>query len=478
MKRALVLAALLLLAAPVAFMAAVRQVDSRKENIVITESTLYGNPEAAAGLRLKMAFQWDGRLLWDTSYAVGSGETENRFTYSDQRVDWRQSVSEIIYMDFVVNWGTAGTNGRSGPFDPENAPLSEVVRAVMERTKPGERRTETVFLREYYEYYPLFWQLDNDNYNVHYDSRSALTGDADDFTDFYSIPVSDKEILRVTLEKDEAGDVIDVQCVQLSGLGIMNRDAFGSQGAYHAYVLYGSVNVDYQEESIRTGNYIEGIWPEPGENYGIYYYPYTNGANCDQTADLTIDPEQGRKVCDLKPGINLMDMELSETEDRLYLVTKEGQGCYLSAYDVEETGLILRQKLFVRSEAEEQEAPYWCRLEVHEEGTLMVWQDGSFAFAVLRGEEMKLWCLEQESVLGPLFSDNNWWDFDGERLAIASYADAEKSQITLAVCTEDGLVYQGLCGHSMNMYPEEDEPYSLYRQSLSQSMKLRNLEWE
>ena len=85
----------------------------------------------------------------------------------------------------------------------------------------------------------------------------------------------------------------------------------------------------------------------------------------------------------------------------------------------------------------------------------MVWQDGSFVFMVCQNEELKLWRLEQEPVLGSLYLNENVWDFDGERLAFASFADTGSVSVSLTVYTKDGLAYHGICQHSGGMSPSD-----------------------
>ena len=73
MKRALLLAVVLFLMAPAVYVAAGRLMDSQKEDIIVTESTHYGDVQAAEGLYLEMQVidnRNDGHLNWDISYPL------------------------------------------------------------------------------------------------------------------------------------------------------------------------------------------------------------------------------------------------------------------------------------------------------------------------------------------------------------------------------------------------------------------------
>lgn len=435
MKKALCLAMILLITGPVMFVAGGFWVNSENDNVVITTTTLYGDPEEAVGLRLRLASQWQDQLIWDTEYTLGSGETVSSFVFSSWGEDWPQAAVAEITADCIVHWGTVGVgsgdnySGKSA-FDLEKSYLSRAVKAVMNRTEPGERRTETLLLRDYYEYYPLQFHLQRylpDGYSLevyYYESEGY-------FTDYFQVPVGD-DIEQIVLEKDFSGEVIDVQCKGLSGASFQNVYAFGEDGCYHAFYLE-----KWGDEEME----------EPGETFGIYYYPYIE--EWGHSGRLTVDPEQARIVSSLESGIELVDMALSENQDRLYLVTNEENVYYLNVYEADKDSLALSQKIPVRPDLTEREGEYepqWAQLSVQENGVLLVWQDGSFVFADSKGDEMEAWEPKQfPSIQNFVFSSENVWSFDGQRLALASYVDWNSTSVNLAVYTRAGLAWYGIC---------------------------------
>lgn len=490
MKRALVLAVILLLAAPAAYVTAGRQVDSQKEDIVIIESTFYGDVQAAEGLYLEILSTDSpsvGRLLWDISYPLGSGKPRSTFSYSLRGGTIHSSQTNQINMQIPGSWGTIQTNVPSYPFHPQNHSMAEVVKAVMERTGAGERRTETVRLADYYEYYPLFFELksyspvipdssagskplhvyyDDDIFSPFFDERyfDNVSDDQGYFTDFFRIPVSEESTYSITLEMGEEGGVIDCQVSFLTGPTIENLGAFGREGVYHAWYLTPSENwYQMSTEGKFSAAHTEADWVDIeagdlGENYGIFYYPYVESpVGYRFMANLTIDPTQAVKVCDLEPGIQLADMALNESEDRLYLATVEGEDTYLRVYEVTGSELKLIQELpvFTPSASEVQETSTDLQLSVKEEGVLFTWHDGSFALAICEDKEMALWCPRQETALEPVyFRYENFWDFDGERLALASFVYGQEDCMNLAVYTKEGLAWYGLCEMEKDMEEE------------------------
>lgn len=435
MKKALCLALILLIAGPVMFVAGGLWVDSEKDNVVITTTTLYGNPEEAAGIRLRMVSQWQDQLIWDTEYAVDTDESVSSFTFSSWGEDWPHTEAAEITVDCIVHWGTVGVGpgdhySSKSAFDLEKMYLARAVKAVMDRTDPGERRTETVLLRDYYGYYPLQFHLErhlSDGYtpDVYYYESEGY------FTEFFQVPVGD-DIEQIVLEKDSTGEVIDVQCKGLSGSSFQNVYAFGEEGCYHAFYLE-----KWEDEEME----------EPGETFGIYYYPYIE--EWGHSGRLTIDPEQARIVSSLEAGIELVDMALNENQDRLYLVTKEDNVYYLNVYETDKDSLALSQKIPVRPDLTERYdgyEPWWAQMSVHENGVLLVWQDGSFVFAAREGNKMEVWEPEQfPSIQSFVFPSENVWSYDGQRLALASFADWSSTSVNVAVYTKEGLSWHGIC---------------------------------
>ena len=431
MKKSFFIAAVMLVLGAAFFVLAVYLVNGQSEGVVITENTLYGDPETAAGLKFRVTSQWQDYLVWDTAYDVESGKSESEFSFYPYEKNWQELPYDSVELWVSLNWGMARTNGRSSRFDPEGGSLPEVVRAVMERTAPGERRTEKVRLSDYYEYYPLRFYVRSSDLNIYYDDNDNF------YTDFFRVPVPDWLTLEIVLEKDETGDVIALECNSEYSVNFFGGSAFGQEGCYFTYY----------PEYLEDVN--ENVTEESGADYGIYYVPYLTGKYSN-----SIDQEQTRLLCGLPSGVITVHMALNEDLGELYLVTMEEQNYYLNVYQIEQEKLIRKQKIFVRSvsgEPGEEGNPYWNQMSVHDEGVLMVWRDGIFAFVAHGEEGMELWCLEQYPGNEIVFPYEHVWAFDGRRLAVASLADWESMNVELAVFQDEGLAWYGVCGHSGNV---------------------------
>lgn len=434
MKKSFCVAAALLILGVASFVSALHLVDRQREGVVITENTLYGDPDAAAGLKLRVTSQWQDYLVWDTVYNVGSGETESDFSFYAYEKKWQEPGSGRVELWMPLNWGMSRTSSPSSRFNPEGSFLPEVIKAVMERTASGESHREMVRLCDYYEYYPLRFSVDHSGLNIHYSDD-----DVKFYPDFFHVPVPEWLTLEIVLEKDETGDVVALECnseYKVEFFGVSS--AFGQEGCYFSYYIE-------DESGIGTA--------ETGADYGIYFVPYLKGAYSN-----SIDPEQTRMLCGLPSGLVTVHMDLNEDLGELYLVTMEEQDYYLNVYQIEQEKLIQKQKILVRSvsgEPGEEGHPYWYQMSVHDEGVLMVWRDGTFAFVARGEEEMELWCMERHPGGEIIFPFEHVWAFDGQRLAIASLADWESLNVELAVFQNGELSWYGVCEHSGNVGNEQ-----------------------
>lgn len=468
MKKALCLAVILLLTGPVAFLAAGLWVNGQKNDVTVTETIFYGDPEAAAGAQVRITSQWEGHLIWDTAYTVGNGVAESSFRFSSMGETWKRPGADAVDINFYMNWGMVYTDGPSRvDFDPDRYPLSRALRSVMERTAPGEKRTETVRLKDFYDYCPLNVHFNNQALDVYY---SKDYSEDVSFTEFLRIPIGDVAV-EITMEKNQDSQVVDLQCKSQDELELVNCAAFGREGCYHTYYV---------------DDWRNGKVGDPGENYGIYYFPYVETE--DSRSGLTINSEQARLIYGLKPGIYTVEMGLNEAQGELYLVTKEEQEFYLSVFDAQGDDLSLKQKLMLRSvagEPGEKDNPYWSQLSVQDNGVLMIWRDGSFVFAARQGKEFINWGLEyhpsalhtnaaaqdlETKIQGemalregevPVSQENltfpveNVWAFDGKRLAIVSFVDWRSLSVDLTVYTEKGLAWYGVCEHSGDIFKQQ-----------------------
>ncbi len=438
-------------------------INREKERVVITETAVFGDSRAAEGITLQYATHWQGKLLWNTAYAVGSGKgAESRFTFVSSGRTWESPGVESVECYGASGWGIGGNKIHME--DLSRIHLPEAVKEVASRTAPGEKRTERIDLSDYYEYEPLSFFFQSGPKNVYY-SEGDEPEEADSYplSEYFAIPVEENTMLELTVEKDGQGNCIQIDChdTEESGLWVNCRYAFGEEGCFLAYCC----------ERKSGGPSVSG------ERYGIFYLPYVESA-----VRRTLDPRRIQKLCDLPGTVEPVEMELDEERGILYLVSLEDEIYSLSIYRMEDGKLLPVQDLPVFSlraaeekyaaEGYEERYPYWAGMWPEEAGVLLTWRDGFFAFVAeeagryslfcqdmfpdcIRSDEGAMFDREQEC----LFPFEPVCAFDGERLALAALNEGWNGiNASLAVYGEEGLRYYGFYDNSGSR--ESGEAYS------------------
>jgi len=428
-------------------------VDSQRESVVITEEVISGDPKAAEGITVEFLTHWDALALWNTQYTIGTGETVTEFAFEGDGVSWPKQESAYFDFNIPVNFGTAVALGESTYYekgvDLEGMWIPEVLHAVAERAKPGESYTEIVSLAEYYEYYPLELSVLSGEHDMSFYSNGV-----DYFSEFFHIKVPADEKISVTIGKNKAGLVTDVDCNsgwegadgwQEDGLSINTAYAFGEEACFFTYAC----------TRFDTGEHVDAE-----ENRGIFYTPYV-----EDNRRFTIS-KRIEKVCDIPEDIVPAEMLWDEEQGELYLVAKAEDAYRLYIYSVTRNSVVLKQELTVLHR--EDELPYYREMTLEKGGILLKWADGFFSFVAEAYDGYELWCsdvfvadvkyLEDIMVMGNHPIDVGWevpvmdyehaLMFDGERLVLAAYDSWDGVNVTLAVYNQTEQLYCGRYHHS------------------------------
>ncbi len=459
MKRSLLLGLFFICTALFSVFLAIEKVDRGKEDIVIVQEVLAGDPEAAAGVTLRIPSHWDGHLLWDTEYTVGSGNgAKSKFSYSHRQTDWYLPVNVSAALDFqhASRFGSACTD-TGGYWSMENwetEPYGDILQEAVRQTAPGETYEVSIEIKDYYVNYPLVFWLEGHS-TMYVDMYDEACGY---LTEYFHIPTAGDR-LELTVEKEPKGETFSFEGSVAYGNGtivIADSSAEGDHGIYYAYCLEDALTRE---------------WVDRGQNQGIFYFPFPSAGDGIWHVDLT----EVRKECELPEGAVPLEMKRDEGSRRLYLAVREKEGYSLCIYQEEEDGLALAQKIGVNREnlsgnfsylkeiednkdCGEDDAygplPYFCGMFLTEGGVLLTWSDGSFSFAAEEEGRYERWCdgmfpAGQEGDYGKIaFPWKNVCVFDGERLVLAAYERRESLNVVLAVYGQEGQRYGGLYRHS------------------------------
>jgi len=225
-----ILAALLaLFVLSTAVLAAGHTATTKKQtDIHITETTVRGDPSAAEGLELQITANYDRYLYWQTSYAAGAGPTcETDFRFYNSRQNRSRGMTETLDIQTAsLNYGIGG-NGIDLEEWENN---QEVGRQTMmlkpaidtaSRTSASETRTELLNLRDYYDLFKVQIEVHLSGAIKRDDSwKSAIAS-------YFRFPVPEDLQVSVTVTKDEAGNITDVNVEEVKGEDIYQAYASG-----------------------------------------------------------------------------------------------------------------------------------------------------------------------------------------------------------------------------------------------------------
>ena len=224
MKRTLILLLALLLAAAGLLTAGTVYLTDREDAIELTHTLIAGDPAAAAGITLTLPTgDQQGRTCWETTVDLGTEELapETKFTFypNGRHVQAQAKPSVEIYtgstsfgMSSNSNIDFAEYTGE-GEMDPgramENSMMVLPAADIAERTENGETRTETLRLADYYTYYPITVEMHLPN-ALGYSRVYATWEECQALTDYFRMEVPEDLMVEVSVTKDEAGNVINI----------------------------------------------------------------------------------------------------------------------------------------------------------------------------------------------------------------------------------------------------------------------------
>lgn len=257
MKKRLILYVALVLIAVVGLSSAALAGFLIQDDITIEAHTLSGDVSAAEGLTLTVYAQRNGNLTWDTTFpATAASQAVTDFTYHLDGI----SSSDGVYLDF----STASLNGTTSTtlenlMEERNRWsdfLIEPIQKLARELAPGEEKTETVTVADYWEIYPLTLYLNLPNDSTYYDE-----GETSFLTNYFHIPVPAELTVDIAVSLDEDGE-----CVQATinptgeeSYGFCSADLVTEQGIYLGlYSCEPGETVDF--------SHIQG-------GYGIYRIP-------------------------------------------------------------------------------------------------------------------------------------------------------------------------------------------------------------
>lgn len=184
-------------------------VNGARDRMDIRETVITGDPAAAAGLAVTYRTRdQEGRLLWETTYTPGGAErAETDFRFSAEGEQRSYYGRDIVSLEQASGNFSAGGVSIPGQEDERNYQrnyYSDLLLLpawdVASRTPVGEERTETIRLADYYDYYPLSFNIqsvDNPGLNAHLNSDEYVQ-----LKEYFRVAVDEAALRTVTVIRD------------------------------------------------------------------------------------------------------------------------------------------------------------------------------------------------------------------------------------------------------------------------------------
>lgn len=450
MRKSLVTFILLLVLAGYALNHANCLVNGGKDAVVIDEIVLFGEKSAASGVEVNFTTHCDYHLFWDTRYVIGEDPvTDTSFTFS-QRPRLPQQA-EFFHIYLSNPFGDYGWEMSEGNRDLRSEKLYPPVQDVASRTNPGEEHTEILYIKDYYDYYPLTvnFFVPPTGFGVDVETHRI-------FDDFFKIPVYPGDSVAITVEKDKAGNIRSVGYRPVKGGA--GYEKYSSDATYmlsspETIVGFetGSVMIDTRcfftlSPQTPSGELLDTSLIPGG--YGIYSFPLSidlGGNLVLKEADLqtvfSVDAERAK----------IAGLELNVDKTQILLVTIQDGMYVLTVIDVSTMKELQQIQIMPAAVA----GSFW-RMHVYDDFLVMQFGESSLALLEITetGEYFRKFIGDygHTQELHHTFGGPLGMAYDGQRLAVGGVKDGlgYNCDFYVAVFDDSGLVFVGHYEHSQD----------------------------
>lgn len=307
MKRAVALLLTLTLLGAAGIVCADRAVGASAEAVEMRETVLSGDRAAAEGVEVFFPEKCDGHLFWNTTLSVGAEDMAAKSDFRFSR-KWKH-VGRISWPDTVLTLGVSDII--MGESTNEGHELYTLISDVASRAvSGGGEYSESVRLRDYYEYMPLYvsvgqiWLSDEQRVDEEAFERQLR--------ELFEIPVPEDYYLNVSVERDTGGGLVywsvyprDERVMQLD-----YETESTTQGCWFA------AHLSYEGgEAVCAG--ADKLWFRPAES--------ASGEYAGRAGELI-------HVMDIAPDEQVQRLE-TDAVGRLLMLTKKGGAYYLRIID-------------------------------------------------------------------------------------------------------------------------------------------------
>ncbi len=416
-------------------------VNQNKDTVTITEEVQYGDVTLADGFVVDLKVQYDDHLLWNTTYEKNSGEkTNTEFRFLAQELVW---AFEYRGDPVAINVSFDSNLDISSPIESLSG-LAKAYREIYEQMQPGTEVCKRVFVKDYYEYYPLFIRLELPNNDIWMDERWLSDGSGfvngeqelyEKFSEFFRIPVEECDSIEVVVDRDQSNGMMTQSSssdyLQMYSNGVVTEDG----------MCYFTLNNKTSDGRVMDSSLIPG-------GYGMYSFRFGKPGTYSKSG---VDIDSLKMAHALDEQITILHLSLNKEQTKLLLFTEEAEEYYFSIIDRDT--MELSRKFKLESWGEICEYDDFLVVSGEYVSLFAVTEDGGYEqrFAI-SAEHPELQALRK---LSPEAS----MDYNGEHLIVANWIVEEdynwmrSCNFYIMICGPEGLGYYGIYKNSLAVNP-------------------------
>ena len=419
-----------------------------KDEVTVRQTTLFGDPGAAEGLRIENNIRYEDHALWNVHFNANETETDSTFSFS------HDEVSDRVELGYR-NHGGVSIDMFGGDHDDRFHEKAAIYHELEKEAEYNVEISRIVCPADYYDMYPLFFEIDYPDYPSYTrwqreDPASQAVQDA--LRAVFPIPVDPDDLIEVHFEKRDNGDIMS--------WGGSSLDTFPDLQVSSACTQNGIYFVFSEQE--RGG--IDLDFSKFPQGYGVYFLPMLPAA--DENSDSTAQPDG---LCNIYP-LDETQVECAEVyglQDRLFVIALEGDMYWATVLDMNTYGVLQRFKV-----CDDPEGWRISNILGQDDHFIISFYGDTFALIAPDGNggyETALYAGLPEG-LYDYCTFSHWrvssaWN--GECLAIAE--DTDESALYVAVYDRTGLLYTGLYETSLTDQPEYQHRNSFLPEALGGS---------
>jgi len=414
-------------------------VNQNKDTVTITEEVRYGDVTLADGFAVDLKVQYDEHLLWETVYEkAGEEKTKTAFQFSPKELQWEY---EYRQEPVAINVAFDSHIDLESPIESLSG-LAKAYRQIFEQTQPGQEARWNVYVKNYYEYYPLFIRLELPDNEIWIDERWLSDGSGlmngeqelfEKFVSFFRIPVAANDTIEVVVDRDQSNGMMS-QSVSSDHMQLYSESVVTEDGmCYFTLSNYWDEDDEMMDSSLIPGG------------YGLYSFRFGKPGTYSKSG---VDIDSLKMAYALDEQITILHLSLNKEQTKLLLFTEEAEEYYFSIIDRDT--MEMSQKFKLESWGEICEYDDFLVVSGEQISLFAVTEDGGyeqrFSIASEQPELQVRWKIAPEASM----------DYNGEHLIVANWL-MEQENNWMQTCD----FYLLICG------PEGMEYYGTYRNSLT-----------